>query len=72
MIQKAGLAWKLRGYPYKVEAVVTESNSSIVDWCGEHLTHGTWVRISLYETVFSNQEDAMAFALTWAYNTATA
>lgn len=67
MTEKAGLEWKLRGYPYKV-TVKKYNILDQIDWCAENLAHGSWVGISYKEVVFSKEEDATLFKLTWAYD----
>jgi hypothetical protein len=67
MTDKAGLEWKLRGYPYKV-TLKNKNTVDTLDWCAENLTHGSYVGISYNELVFSSLEFAAMYKLTWAYD----
>lgn len=67
MIEKAGLEWKLRGYPFRVSTRKLEWSNNMMEWLCTELPHGSFVRISHEWYVFDSEEHAMLFALTWAY-----
>ena len=68
MIGKAGLEWKMRGYPFMVKVNVNTIQTDSVDWCDSNLDHGTWIRASYDSYLFSTQENAVMFDLAWGYD----
>jgi hypothetical protein len=69
MTEKAGLEWKLRGYPVKVSHRLEYSKiHQAIDWCNDNLLHGTYVWAGTGTVVFTDEETAAFFKLTWAYD----
>jgi len=65
---KSPIEWKIRGYPYIVNYNCNNSkDGDILDWFDENLDSNAWVRINHYQIVFSNQESAALFQLTFSY-----
>ena len=69
MTEKAGLAWKIRGYPWQVSHRLTGSQiPEVIEWCGENLDIGSYVWAGQGVIVFTDEETATVFKLTWTYD----
>lgn len=68
-VARAGLEWKLRGYPWKVVVNNHQWFDSFTnaDWCDSTLESGTWIRSEWNTVVFSQHEAAVMYDLAWAY-----
>ena len=72
MTSKAGLQWKMRGYPYKVtHNHAIDDWLPALDWVVDNLPHGSWVKTNFQDWVFSQEEYAILFQLTWCYEQPT-
>jgi len=64
MRSKAGLAWKVRGFPHMVKTKIQGSFDQFL-WCCESLGFASWIKVSDNEWVFKDQSDAVMFDLAW-------
>jgi|APCry1669188879_1035177.scaffolds.fasta_scaffold116994_2 hypothetical protein len=69
-MQKADLAWQIRGYPWMVEHKLKGNYDilSAIDWCQENLAGRAYSWIGGGRVVFVDRESAAQFLLTWGYD----
>jgi len=69
-MEKAGLAWKLRGYPYAVNHKVKDTIKIIecIEWCNDTLAPNSAVWAGHGQVVFRDEASATIFKLTWCYD----
>jgi hypothetical protein len=67
MAEKAGLEWKIRGYPYLVSHDMWDIQQiqEAIEWCADNCNPNSYVWIGHGKTVFVDEKTATFFQLTW-------